>query len=101
MRSEVEGFLKKQMVQTVLTGFGFLLSVGGIWGDGVTSRAYRRWQALSTYPFSFTSIKFLHVWLGRAMAIMMAKARNTESASQQGTGPVLTALLPQYLDKSQ
>ena len=35
VRTEVEGFLKKQMVQTALSGLGFLMAVVGIWGDGV------------------------------------------------------------------
>jgi len=35
VRAEVEVFLKKQMVRTALAGVGFLLSVVGIWGDGV------------------------------------------------------------------
>ena len=39
VRVEVESFLKKQMVQTVVTGFAFLLSVVGIWGDGAIGRA--------------------------------------------------------------
>jgi autophagy-related protein 33 len=36
VRTEVEGFLKKQAVQTVVSGLGFLMAVVGIWGDGVT-----------------------------------------------------------------
>ncbi|KAB5554663.1 hypothetical protein GE09DRAFT_1121956 [Coniochaeta sp. 2T2.1] len=35
VRTEVEGFLKKQMVQTAISGAGFLMAVVGIWGDGV------------------------------------------------------------------
>lgn len=35
IRTEVEGFLKKQMVQTAISGLGFLMAVVGIWGDGV------------------------------------------------------------------
>ena len=35
VRTEVEGFLKKQMVQTAISGLGFLMAVIGIWGDGV------------------------------------------------------------------
>jgi len=35
VRTEVEGFLKKQMVQTAISGLGFLMAVVGIWGDGV------------------------------------------------------------------
>lgn len=37
VRLEVEDFLKKQMVQTAVTGLGFLIAVVGIWGDGVTA----------------------------------------------------------------
>jgi len=36
VRADVEAFLKKQIVRSALTGLGFLLSVVGIWGDGVT-----------------------------------------------------------------
>lgn len=35
VRTEVEGFLKKQAVQTAISGLGFLMAVVGIWGDGV------------------------------------------------------------------
>ncbi|KAL2189356.1 hypothetical protein L209DRAFT_749100 [Thermothelomyces heterothallicus CBS 203.75] len=35
VRAEVEDFLKKQVVRSALAGLGFLLSVVGIWGDGV------------------------------------------------------------------
>ncbi|KAK3292102.1 uncharacterized protein B0H64DRAFT_434931 [Chaetomium fimeti] len=35
VRADVEVFLKKQIVQSALSGLGFLLSVVGIWGDGV------------------------------------------------------------------
>ncbi|KAK4121579.1 hypothetical protein N657DRAFT_577549 [Parathielavia appendiculata] len=35
VRAEVEAFLKKQIVRSALAGLGFLLSVVGIWGDGV------------------------------------------------------------------
>jgi autophagy-related protein 33 len=35
VRGEVEEFLKKQMVQTAVSGLGFLMAVVGIWGDGV------------------------------------------------------------------
>ncbi|TPX12436.1 uncharacterized protein E0L32_006848 [Thyridium curvatum] len=34
VRGEVEGFLKRQVVQTAMTGLGFLMAVVGIWGDG-------------------------------------------------------------------
>lgn len=36
VRTEVEGFLKKQAVQTAISGLGFLMAVVGIWGDGVS-----------------------------------------------------------------
>lgn len=35
VRAEVEDFLKKQLVRGALAGLGFVLSVVGIWGDGV------------------------------------------------------------------
>jgi autophagy-related protein 33 len=35
VRAEVEVFLKKQIVRSAVAGLGFLLSVVGIWGDGV------------------------------------------------------------------
>ncbi|KAL2169207.1 hypothetical protein VTG60DRAFT_6371 [Thermothelomyces hinnuleus] len=35
VRAEVEDFLKKQVLRSALAGLGFLLSVVGIWGDGV------------------------------------------------------------------
>jgi len=35
VRAEVETFLKKQIVRSAFAGLGFLLSVVGIWGDGV------------------------------------------------------------------
>jgi autophagy-related protein 33 len=35
VRAEVEAFLKKQIVRSALAGLGFLLSVVGIWGDGI------------------------------------------------------------------
>ncbi|SPQ23900.1 d801a66d-6d08-415e-b422-57f868d5264b [Thermothielavioides terrestris] len=36
VRAQVEAFLKKQIVRSALAGLGFLLSVVGIWGDGVS-----------------------------------------------------------------
>ena len=36
VRTKVEGFLKKQMIQTAVAGVGFVMSVVGIWGDGAT-----------------------------------------------------------------
>jgi len=35
VRAKVEVFLKKQVIQSAVTGLGFLLAVVGIWGDGV------------------------------------------------------------------
>ncbi|KAK6083795.1 hypothetical protein SCUP234_03654 [Seiridium cupressi] len=35
VRSEVEYFVKNQLVQTALAGIGFTMAVIGIWGDGV------------------------------------------------------------------
>jgi autophagy-related protein 33 len=35
VRSEVEFFVKNQLVQTALAGVGFMMAVVGIWGDGV------------------------------------------------------------------
>ncbi|KAK4236216.1 hypothetical protein C8A03DRAFT_17103 [Achaetomium macrosporum] len=35
VRAEVEVFLKKQIVRSAVAGLAFLLSVVGIWGDGV------------------------------------------------------------------
>ncbi|KAK5658249.1 hypothetical protein OQA88_2224 [Cercophora sp. LCS_1] len=35
VRAKVEAFLKKQIVQSTVTGLGFLLAVVGIWGDAV------------------------------------------------------------------
>ena len=35
VRAEVELFLKKQIMRGAVAGLGFLLSVVGIWGDGV------------------------------------------------------------------
>ncbi|GAB1318621.1 Autophagy-related protein 33 [Madurella fahalii] len=35
VRVEVEAFLKKQIVRSAVAGLGFLLSVVGVWGDGV------------------------------------------------------------------
>ncbi|KAF3767332.1 hypothetical protein M406DRAFT_38994 [Cryphonectria parasitica EP155] len=43
VRSEVEDFLKKQIVSTAVAGLGFVMAVIGIWGDGVAgyvSEAY-------------------------------------------------------------
>ncbi|KAJ2905121.1 hypothetical protein MKZ38_006367 [Zalerion maritima] len=34
VRGEVEGFLKAQVVQGMISGAGFLMAVVGIWGDG-------------------------------------------------------------------
>lgn len=34
VRGEVEAFLKKQLVQTVVAATGFVMAVVGIWGDG-------------------------------------------------------------------
>ncbi|KAI1082795.1 hypothetical protein F5B20DRAFT_577874 [Whalleya microplaca] len=34
VRSEVEFFVRNQLVQTVLSGVGFMMAVVGIWGDG-------------------------------------------------------------------
>ncbi|KAL2131803.1 hypothetical protein VTI74DRAFT_4604 [Chaetomium olivicolor] len=36
VRAGVEVFLKKQIVRSAVAGLGFLLSVVGIWGDGVS-----------------------------------------------------------------
>lgn len=36
VRTKVEAFLKKQMVQTAVNGLGFLMAVVGIWGDGAS-----------------------------------------------------------------
>lgn len=35
VRAGVEAFLKKQIVRGAVAGLGFLLSVVGVWGDGV------------------------------------------------------------------
>jgi autophagy-related protein 33 len=35
VRADVEAFLKKQIVRSAVAGLAFLLSVVGIWGDGV------------------------------------------------------------------
>lgn len=35
VRSEVDFFVKNQLVQTVIAGVGFIMAVVGIWGDGV------------------------------------------------------------------
>lgn len=37
VRGEVEGFLKKQVLSTAVSGLGFLMAVVGIWGDGAAS----------------------------------------------------------------
>jgi len=34
VRSEVEFFVRNQIVQTVVAGVGFMMAVLGIWGDG-------------------------------------------------------------------
>ncbi|KAI0013449.1 hypothetical protein F4779DRAFT_395123 [Xylariaceae sp. FL0662B] len=34
VRSEVEFFVQNQLVQTVISGIGFMMAVVGIWGDG-------------------------------------------------------------------
>ena len=34
VREEMEGFMMSQIVRTVVAGFGFAMSVVGIWGDG-------------------------------------------------------------------
>ncbi|KXX74833.1 Autophagy-related protein 33 [Madurella mycetomatis] len=35
VRVEVEAFLKKQIMRSAVAGLGFILSVVGVWGDGV------------------------------------------------------------------
>lgn len=35
IRSDVDLFVKNQLVQTALAGIGFAMAVVGIWGDGV------------------------------------------------------------------
>ncbi|KAK3390586.1 hypothetical protein B0H63DRAFT_557538 [Podospora didyma] len=40
VRVKVEAFLKKQMVQSAVAGLAFMLSVVGIWGDGVVAPVY-------------------------------------------------------------
>lgn len=37
VRAEVEGFLKQQIVRSAVAGLAFLMSVVGIWGDGVAT----------------------------------------------------------------
>jgi len=34
IKIEVEGFLKRQLIQGTVSGLGFLMAVVGIWGDG-------------------------------------------------------------------
>lgn len=34
VREEMEGFMKSQVIRTVVAGLGFAMSVVGIWGDG-------------------------------------------------------------------
>lgn len=34
VRSEVEFFVRNQLVQTAMAGIGFMMAVIGIWGDG-------------------------------------------------------------------
>jgi autophagy-related protein 33 len=36
VRANVEGFLKKQVARALVAGTAFLISIVGIWGDGVT-----------------------------------------------------------------
>ncbi|KAI0141037.1 hypothetical protein F4776DRAFT_613779 [Hypoxylon sp. NC0597] len=35
VRSEVEFFVRNQLIQTAMAGIGFMMAVVGIWGDGV------------------------------------------------------------------
>jgi len=37
VRSEVEFFVKNQILQTAVAGIGFMMAIVGIWGDGVQS----------------------------------------------------------------
>lgn len=37
VRGEVEGFLKKQVVSTALSGLAFAMAIVGLWGDGVAA----------------------------------------------------------------
>lgn len=34
VRSEVEFFVRNQLIQTAMAGIGFMMAVVGIWGDG-------------------------------------------------------------------
>lgn len=34
VRSEVEYFVRNQLIQTAVSGIGFVMAVIGIWGDG-------------------------------------------------------------------
>lgn len=43
VRSEVESFVRNKLIQTAVSGIGFLMAVIGIWGDGVSE----------TYVFEF------------------------------------------------
>ncbi|KAI1107495.1 hypothetical protein F4804DRAFT_297179 [Jackrogersella minutella] len=36
VRSEVEFFVRNQLIQTAMAGIGFIMAVVGIWGDGVS-----------------------------------------------------------------
>ncbi|KAI1459045.1 hypothetical protein F4805DRAFT_422430 [Annulohypoxylon moriforme] len=40
VRSEVEFFVRNKLIQTAVSGIGFLMAVIGIWGDGVVSETY-------------------------------------------------------------
>ncbi|KAI1143576.1 hypothetical protein F5Y05DRAFT_157826 [Hypoxylon sp. FL0543] len=39
VRSEVEFFVRNQLIQTAISGIGFMMAVVGIWGDGAVSVA--------------------------------------------------------------
>ncbi|KAI0022240.1 hypothetical protein F4780DRAFT_211012 [Xylariomycetidae sp. FL0641] len=39
VRSEVEFFVRNQMIQTALAGLGFMMAIVGVWGDGVQELA--------------------------------------------------------------
>jgi autophagy-related protein 33 len=40
VRERITGFMKSQVLRTVIAGTGFAMSVIGIWGDGVNQIIY-------------------------------------------------------------
>jgi autophagy-related protein 33 len=40
VKEQITGFMKSQVLRTAIAGVGFMMSIVGIWGDGVNQILY-------------------------------------------------------------